>query len=107
QLAVQLETTALDTGGDLGKLSGQAMLGDVARGGDDRLGEGLLGGALDVLQGAALVRADEGQRLPGASGAAGAADAVDVGLRLLRHIEVDDQADALHVEAAGGDVGGD
>src|SRR5699024_10878376 len=107
QLAVQLETTALDTGGDLGQLSGQAMLGDVARGGDDRLGGSLLGGALDVRQGAALVRADEGHCLPGASGAAGAADAVDVGLRFLRHIEVDDQADALHVEAAGGDVGGD
>ena len=37
--------------------------------------------------------------------AAGAADAVDVALRLVRQVEVHDMADAGHVDAARGDVG--
>ena len=40
-------------------------------------------------------------------GAAGAADAVHVGLGVGRDVVVDDVADPLDVEAAGGDVGGD
>ena len=39
--------------------------------------------------------------------AAGAADAVDVGLGLHREIEVKDVGDAVDIEAAGCDVGGD
>ena len=45
--------------------------------------------------------------MPVMPGAAGAADAVDIIVRLPRHVEVDDVADAFDVEAARGDVGGD
>ena len=47
--------------------------------------------------------------MPGAAaaGAAGAADAVRVGGRLLGRIEVDHVRDVVDVEAAGGDVGRD
>ena len=45
--------------------------------------------------------------MPLAPGAAGAADAVDIVVGLPRNVEIDDVADALHVEAARGDVGGD
>src|SRR6185436_1676841 len=38
--------------------------------------------------------------------AAGPADAVDVIVRLPRHVEIDHVADAFDVEAPGGDVGG-
>ena len=44
---------------------------------------------------------------PRAARAAGAADAVDVGLGVGRDVVVDDVADPLDVEAAGRDVGGD
>ena len=42
-----------------------------------------------------------------ASGARGAARAVDVALLLLGRIEVHDHVDVVDVDAAGGDVGGD
>ena len=45
--------------------------------------------------------------VPDAAGAAGAADAVDVALAVLGRVEVDDVRDAVDVDAAGGDVGGD
>ena len=41
------------------------------------------------------------------AGARGAADAVDVALRNVRQVVVDDMGDAVDVDAAGGDVGGD
>jgi hypothetical protein len=44
---------------------------------------------------------------PTASRAAGAADAVDIILGMLRHVVVDDVADVGDVDAARGDVGGD
>ncbi len=47
---------------------------------------------------------DDGARLPGARGAAGA---VQVGLGVRRCVEVHDQADVVDVDAACGDVGGD
>src|SRR5699024_6474173 len=83
QLAVEVQASALDALGQLRQLRGQTVPGHVARRGDDRLGERLLGGAFDVLQRPALVGADERQRLAGTPGSAGAPDAVHVGLRLL------------------------
>src|SRR5579863_9321227 len=44
---------------------------------------------------------------PDGGAAGGAAGAVDVVLDVLRHVEVDDVAGMRHVDAAGGDVGGD
>ena len=45
--------------------------------------------------------------MPVRARAAGAADAVHVALAILRRIEVDDVRDAVDVDAARGDVGGD
>ena len=54
-----------------------------------------------------LARGEEGQRATFATRAAGAADAVHVGLGLTRDIEVHDEGDTLNVEASGGHVGRD
>ena len=67
--------------------------------------DGLARRALDHAQHVALARRDEQDRLAAAAGAAGAADAMHVRFRVVRHVEVDDVADALDVEAARGDVG--
>ena len=62
---------------------------------------------LDVAQeGAFLVIAERDRHAVGA-GARGAADAVDVAFRDVRQIVVEHVADAVDVDAAGGDVGGD
>ena len=53
-----------------------------------------------------LVIAERDRDAVGA-GARGAADAVDVGFRDVRQVVIDDVADAVDVDAAGGDVGGD
>jgi hypothetical protein len=66
-----------------------------------------IGGALDHLQHARLARRHEQDGHAGAAGAAGAADAVHVGLGVVGDVVVDDVADARHVDAARGDVGGD
>ena len=50
---------------------------------------------------------DDGEGFARASGAAGAADAVDVVLGMDRHVEIEDVADVGNVEAARGDVGCD
>jgi hypothetical protein len=60
-----------------------------------------------VLEQVALARGDERDRVAAATGAAGAADPVDVRLGVGRDVVVDDVADPLDVQAAGRDVGGD
>ena len=45
--------------------------------------------------------------MPVSAGAAGAADAMDIIVRMPGNVVIEDVADALDVEAAGGDVGGD
>jgi hypothetical protein len=65
------------------------------------------GELLDDAQVVLLVRLDEREGAAGATHAAGAADAVHVGLGLVRQVEVDDVARGGHVDAAAGDVGGD
>ena len=67
----------------------------------------LAGCLLDGTQQVLLARRHEQDRVAGTACAAGAADAVDVGLGVVRDVVVDHVADALDVEAAGGDVGGD
>ena len=54
-----------------------------------------------------LARRDEQDRLAAATGAAGAADAVNVALGVVGDVVVEDVADSLDVQAARGDVGGD
>ena len=91
------------------------------RGRDVQLGEEVLGGGVGLLRvGDAeverlvdqaparhVVPVDEGDGDTGVARAAGAADAVQVGLLVLGALVVDDVRDVLDVDAAGGDVGGD
>ena len=60
---------------------------------------------LDVAQERQLVMRAERDRDAVGAGARGAADAVHVAFRDVGQIEVDDVADAIDVDAAGGDVG--
>ena len=92
-------------GGPLQQLAG-AVEGDVGRRGQGDLLQAGAGQALDLAELALLLGGQEGDGLAVAAGAAGAADAVDVGLGLAGHVEVDHQADAVHVQSAGGHVGG-
>src|SRR5262249_20706020 len=55
---------------------------------------------LDVLELSKIFGGHEGQRAPYLAGAAGAADAVDVVVRLPGHVEVEDVADVGDVEPA-------
>ena len=63
--------------------------------------------ALDLAQPAHLARRDERDCLTGAPGAAGAPDAMDVGLGALRNVVVDDVRDIGDIEPARRDVGSD
>jgi hypothetical protein len=49
--------------------------------------------------------ADNRNRSPETSGAARAADAVDVVIRMVGDVEIEDMADFGNVEATGGDIG--
>ncbi|OIQ69459.1 hypothetical protein GALL_489410 [mine drainage metagenome] len=69
-------------------------------------GDGLAGGALDGAQQMALARGDEQDGVAAASGPAGAADAVDIAFGVGRNVVVHHVADAFHVQAACGHVGG-
>ena len=61
-------------------------------------------GRLDVAQQSMLARLDQRDRHALASGPARSTDAMHVGIGVGRHVEVDDVADMVDVEAAGGDV---
>ena len=65
-----------------------------------------LGEALDVLEFVDLASGHECDGPAGAPGAPGAADAVDVILAVVGQVVVEHDLDVIHVEAAGGDVGG-
>ncbi len=54
-----------------------------------------------------LVRGHEAGRPPAGCGARGPANAVDVVLRHVGKVEIDDVADVRHVDATGSDVRGD
>ena len=54
-----------------------------------------------------LIRPRERDRVPGAAGPAGAADAMDVVFGDRRKVIIYDEFDILHVDAAGRDVGRD
>ena len=82
------------------------MLGDVRGGGQGDLLQTASGEALDLPELALLLGGQEGDGLAVAAGAARATDTVHVGLGLAGHVEVDHQADAVHVQASGGDVRG-
>ena len=106
-LAVQVESTGLGARVDLAEQRLDAVRRDVGGGGERQLLERRAGEALDLTQAVLLARGDERERLAGAPGAPGAADPVHVDLRLARRVEVHDETDAVDVEPAGRDVGGD
>ena len=62
---------------------------------------------LQLAQGVLVFVGHEADRIADRMRAAGAADAVDVILGLLREVVVDDVRDAVDVDAARGDVGRD
>ena len=82
------------------------MLGDVRGGGQGDLLQTASGEALDLAELALLLGGQEGDGLAVAAGAARATNTVHVGLGFAGHVEVDDQADAVHVQASGGDIRG-
>ena len=67
----------------------------------------LAGQLLDILDVLGILAGDQRIGDAGRAAAAGAADAVDVIVGMPRRVEVEDVADALDVEPARGDVGGD
>ena len=74
-------------------------LQDLARQG---FSHDLFQGADDIL----IIRCNQGKGIPGAFGAAGPADAVDVIVSRGGHVEVDDMRDTLHVQAARRNISG-
>lgn len=67
----------------------------------------LLGQALDIAQVNPLVTRTKGYSLTRGSCAGGAADTMDIGLRHVRQIEIDNMADAINVDTARGNIGCD
>src|SRR5450830_994834 len=65
----------------------------------------LAGRAFDGFEQVLFTRGDEQDRFAAAAGAARAADAVGIAFWIVRHVVVDDVADALDIQAAGGHVG--
>ena len=65
----------------------------------------LAGRAFYGLEQVLFTRGDEQDRFAAAAGTARAADTVGIAFRIVRHVIVDDVADALDVQAAGGHVG--
>src|SRR5690606_21019502 len=94
-LAVQLEATALEPGRELGEQRVGAVGADVGGRRDRDLGERRARRLLDRAQAVPLLGGEERERGAGATGAAGATDAVHIGLGLARHVEVDDEADPV------------
>src|SRR5690606_3547682 len=107
QPLVQLKVVAGEYVADTLLEAGDALLVDVARRRHLHRLDRLAGGALDGPQHPLLARGDEQDRFAAAASAAGAADPVHVGFRIVRDVVIDDVADPFDVQAAGGDIGGD
>ena len=85
----------------------RAPIGDVLAARQAHELDALARRALDGREHAPLARRDEQNRVPRTPRPAGAADAMDVTLDVVRDVVVDDVRDALDVEAARRDVGRD
>src|SRR3984893_13031377 len=69
-------------------------------------GNGLPDQLFDRVHGFLIERSDDRDRGAGAPGAAGTADAMDVVVGMMRHVEIEDVAGGGNVEGAGGGGGG-
>ena len=67
----------------------------------------LAGQPFDIAQERALVTVTERDRHAVGTGARGAADPVDIAFRDIRQVEIDDVGNAVNIDAARGDIGGD
>ena len=81
-----------------------ALRVDLVNAGQIHFLEASIGHALNRTEHATLTRGDEEDGLARAAGTTGTADAVDVGLRVIRNVVVDDVRDAVDVQATGRDV---
>jgi hypothetical protein len=86
---------------------GDTLVGHGLAAGELEQFDGLTGGSLDLAQEMGFARRDEEDGIARTTRTAGAPDAVDVGLCVVGNVVVDHVADAGHVDAAGGHVGGD
>ncbi len=107
QIAIHLDLTAGQGLGDAGHETRHAGVVDRVHARQLHLFDRLTGGALDRAQHALLARGDEQDRVAVAAGTAGTADAVHVAFGVVRNVIVQHVADAFHIQAARGHVGGD
>ena len=84
---------------------GDALVVDHFRGRQLQRLDLLAGRVFDRRQHAPLAGRDKQDRLTFAAGAAGAADAVDIGLGVVGDVVIDHVADPLHVQPARRDIG--
>ena len=84
-----------------------ALLQDGIFGGDGQPGLRLAGVLLDAAQGALFGGRDQGNGNPVLAGAGGAPNAVDENFGAVGQIVVENVGDVVHIQAAGGHVGGD
>ena len=96
----------LQAGGELGAQPIQAVLVDGGVVGHIHLLDRFAHSPLEAAEEAALPGGEKEDGVAGATSPAGAADPVDVGLRIKGDVVVDHQADAIHIEAPGCHVGG-
>jgi hypothetical protein len=73
---------------------------------DGKLPDGQAGQLFDIAKIGSLLVAAQRDRYPGGTGAGGSANAMDIILRHVWQLEIDDVRHALHIDATGGDVGG-
>ena len=83
-----------------------ALVGNIAQGRQPHLLDGRTGRLLDGAQHAPFAGRHEQDSRALASGATGAADAVDVGFGIVGNVVIDDVGDAFNIETARRDIGG-
>ena len=103
----EIEAFGIEHLGNLALEIRNPLVGDVGARRQGQRRDRLAGGTLDGAQHADFTRGNKEDGVAGTAGAAGAADAVHVGFGIVRNVVVNNVADTRHVDAAGGNVGGD
>src|SRR5690625_118747 len=97
EVAVELEASARETFGRLFQEFLGAVAGNISGSGNCDFFQLLTGDPLDIAQFATFMRRDEGQSFTGATGAAGAANAVYIGFGFAWDVKVHDQTNAVDI----------